>query len=390
VLTLALEAGSGYGGAEKLAYEFALRLDPERFKSYLCTIRDRPDRREAIERDRAELASAGVEYIELGESSEFPLRPAPWRRLYATLRRESIDVVHAHMPRASVPGSILARLARVPVVISHEHGSAITGKWIRPFLDRHVVARLSTVILVVSDWDRRQLIELERIPAQRIAILHNGIVSPPETGPDVRPGMALGPDDRLIGAVGRLYPEKAYDDLIRAVALLDGSVGPVTCAIVGIGPEEQTLRGLIDQLGVGDRLRLVGRRRDVPDFVRALDVAVMCSRREGSPLALLEYMAAAAPIVATAVGGIPEAVEDGVTGLLVAPSDPPALARAIARVLGDRELARRLGEAARARQRAEYDIGVVIDRLEELYLSYHQRSRLQSNGHRSNYCPDVG
>ncbi len=381
MLTLALEAGSGYGGAEKLAYEFALGLDPARFKSYLCTIRDRPDRREAIDRDRAELACAGVEYIELGASSELPLRPAPWRRLYATLRRESIDVVHAHMPRASVPGSILARLARVPVVISHEHGSAITGKRIRPFLDRHVVARLSTVILVVSDWDRRQLIELERIPAERIAILHNGIASPPEAGPDIRPGMSLGPDDRLIGAVGRLYPEKAYDDLIRAVALLDGSVGPVTCAIVGIGPEERTLRGLIDQLGVGDRVRLVGRRRDVSDFVRALDVAVMCSRREGSPLALLEYMAGAAPIVATAVGGVPEAVQDGVTGLLVAPSDPAALARAIARVLGDRELARRLGEAARARQRAEYDVGVVIDRLQELYLSYHRRTRLQSSGH---------
>ena len=136
------------------------------------------------------------------------MRPAPWRRLYATLRRESIDVVHAHMPRASVPGSILARLARVPVVISHEHGSAITGKRIRPFLDRHVVARLSTVILVVSDWDRRQLIELERIPAERIAVLPNGIVTPPEAGPDVRPGLGLSDSDRLIGAVGRLYPRE--------------------------------------------------------------------------------------------------------------------------------------------------------------------------------------
>ena len=369
MLTLALEAGSGYGGAEKLAYEFALRLDPARFKSYLCTIRDRPDRREAIERDRAELASAGVEYIELGESSEFPLRPAPWRRLYATLRRESIDVLHAHMPRASVPGSILARLARVPVVISHEHGSAITGKRIRPFLDRHVVARLSTVILVVSDWDRRQLIELERIPADRIAVLPNGIVTPPESGPDVRPGLGLGDSDRLIGAVGRLYREKAYDDLIRAAALLDATRagGPITCAIVGIGPQEPRLRELISELGVGDRVRLVGRRNDVPDFIRALDAAVMCSTREGSPLALLEYMAGGAPIVASAVGGIPEILQDGVSGLLVAPSNPPALAGALQRILDDRELARALGDAARARQRSEYDLKVVMARLEDLY-----------------------
>jgi glycosyltransferase involved in cell wall biosynthesis len=372
VLTLALDAGSGYGGAEKLAYEFALRLDPGRIKSYLCTIRTPfPDRREANERDRAELGEAGVQRIELGQRSEFPLTPAPWRALYATLRGESIDIVHAHMPRASVPGSILARLARVPVVISHEHGSAIEGKRIRPFLDRNVVARLSTVVLAVSEWDRRQLIELERIPAERIAILHNGIVSPLPTGPDVRPGLGLGPDDRLIGAVGRLYREKAYDDLIRAVALLDGRAEPVTCAIVGIGPEEPALQGLIDDLGIGDRLRLAGRRHDVPDFIRALDVAVMCSRREGSPLALLEYMAGAAPIVATAVGGVPEAVQDGVTGLLVAPGDPPALADAISRILGDRALARRLGAAARARQRAEYDLDVVVGRLEELYERYY-------------------
>ncbi len=375
MLTLALEAGSGYGGAEKLAYEFALRLDPARFKSYLCTIRDRPDRREANERDREQLASAAVEYIELGESSEFPLRPAPWRRLHATLRRESIDVVHAHMPRASVPGSILARLARVPVVVSHEHGSAITGKRIRPFLDRHVVARLSTVILVVSDWDRRQLIELERIPAERIAVLPNGIVTPPEAGPDVRPGLGLSDADRLIGAVGRLYPEKGYDDLIRAAALLDatGAGGSITCAIVGIGPEEPRLRELIGELGVGDRVRLVGRRSDVPDFIRALDAAVMCSTREGSPLALLEYMAGGAPIVASAVGGIPEVLQDGVSGLLVAPSDPPALARALQRILDDHELARALGQAARARQRSEYDLNVVVARLEDLYERCYAR-----------------
>ena len=120
-----------------------------------------------------------MQQIELAQTSAFPLRPAPWRELYRIMRRESIDILHAHMPRASVPGSVLARLARVPVVISHEHGSSIEGKRIRPLLDRHVVARLSTVVLAVSEWDRRQLIELERIPADAIAVLPNGIVAPP-------------------------------------------------------------------------------------------------------------------------------------------------------------------------------------------------------------------
>lgn len=367
MLTLALDAGSGYGGAEKLAYELAVRLDPQQIRSYLCTIRAPfPDRVQATERDRAELAAAGVRHFDLDQRSAFPLGPSPWRRLYGIMRRESIDILHAHMPRASVPGSVIARLARVPVVISHEHGSAIEGKRIRPLLDRHVVARLSTVVLAVSEWDRRQLIELERIPADRIDVLHNGIAAPPVSGADVRPGLGLTGSDRLIGAVGRLYPEKAYDDLIRAMALLDGG-DAVQCAIVGIGPDEQRLRDLISELGVGDRVRLLGRRTDIADFIRGLDVAVMCSTREGSPLALLEYMAGAAPVVATAVGGIPEILEDGVSGLLVAPSNPAALAGALQRALGDQELARRLGKAARERQRAEYDLDVVVRRLEELY-----------------------
>jgi glycosyltransferase involved in cell wall biosynthesis len=99
----------------------------------------------------------------------------------------------------------------------------------------------------------------------------------------------------------------------------------VRCAIVGIGREDQRLRVLIDELDIGECVRLLGRRRDVPDFLPALDVAVMCSPRQGAPLALPEYMVAAAPIVAADVG-VPEVIQDGVSGLPVAPRDPPALA----------------------------------------------------------------
>ncbi len=376
VLTLALDAGSGYGGAEKLAYEFALRLDPARIQSYLCTIRvPFPDRSDATERDRRELRAAGVQQIELAQTSAFPLRPAPWHELYRILRQESIDILHAHMPRASVPGAVLARLARVPVVISHEHGSSIEGKRIRPLLDRHVVARLSTVVLAVSEWDRRQLIELERIPVDRVAVLHNGIPEPPEARGDVRAELGIDPGEPLIGAVGRLYEQKGYDFLVPAVAQLKREGRRLRCIIVGLGPEEQALRKQVVELGVADEVALIGRRSDPADVIRALDVALLPSRWEGSPLVLMEYMALAAPIVATAVGGVPEMMDDGVHGLLVAPRDPAQLATAIGRLLDDRELAARLGRAARARQQAQYDLSVVVDRLEELYVAYHGRVR---------------
>lgn len=373
VLTLALDAGSGYGGAEKLAYEFARRLDPERFVSYLCTIRAAfPDRHEATARDRAELAAARVRFVELDESHAFLTTPGAWRGLYGLLRREMIDIVHAHMPRASVPGAILGRLARVPVMISHEHGSALENRRLRAFIDREIIARLSTAIIAVSEWDRGNLIEHEGIPADLIRVVPNGIAPLPD--PVAGPTFLCPGDRPFVGAVGRLYPEKGYEALIRAVALLRDRGRRVFCAIVGIGPEQAALQRLIDELALEEDVRLVGRRDDIAVLLRELDVAVLSSVREGSPLAMLEYMAAGAPIVATRVGGVPELIADGTHGLLVAADDPPALAAGIERLLDDRPLAQRLGAAAQARQRSEFDLGVVVERLERLYLELYEQA----------------
>jgi glycosyltransferase involved in cell wall biosynthesis len=367
VLSLARDAGLTMGGAESLAYEFARRLDPARFESYLCTTR-RPVRyrRERAVMERLALEQAGIKVLGLDRSSSWSL--LPWSRLYRLVRRERIDVVHAHMPRASVPGSVVARLAGVPVVVSHEHGSWLDGKIARPFLDRHVVGRMSTVVLAVSEWDRRQLIEREGLRPELIRVFPNAIPPPPAGDAARLDALGAPPGTPVIGAVGRLFEEKGYDYLIRAVALLKQRGQPLHCLIAGIGPEEQRLRRLIGELGVAEEIRLIGHRDDVLDVVRALDVAVLPSRREGSPLALVEYMALGRPIVATAVGGVPELIEDGVHGLLVPARNPSALADAIERLLDDRVLAARLGQAAQERQRAEHDLDTLVTRLESLYV----------------------
>jgi glycosyltransferase involved in cell wall biosynthesis len=377
VLTLSLSAGTGYGGAEKLAHEFAVRLDPAQFVSYLCTIRATDvSRRQADDRDAHELADAGVRVLTLNQPGPLLLTPRAWARLYALLVKESIDVVHAHMPRASVPGALLARLARVPVVVSHEHGSALEGKRLRPFLDREVVARLSTVVVAVSEWDRRNLIARERIDPNLIRVLANGI-APADAPVGHTPALARTAGTHLIGAVGRLYPEKGYEYLIEAVALLRDSGHAVRCVILGEGPQEVELRELIGRLGLDEHVQLLGRRDDVEWIIGELDVAVLCSVREGSPLAMLEYMAAGAPIVATAVGGIPELIEDGTHGLLVSSADAQALCAGIAKLLDDRVLAARLGAAAQARRAAEFDLAGLMRRIEALYdelLSHNGRA----------------
>jgi glycosyltransferase involved in cell wall biosynthesis len=374
VLSLARDAGLTLGGAEALAYEFASRLDPTRFESYLCTTRrPEPLRREVADRETRALEDAGVKVLCLDRPSSWSV--GPWTRLVRLLARERIDLVHAHMPRASVPGAILARIAGVPVVISHEHGSLLEGKIMRPFLDRNVVGRLSNVVLAVSEWDRRQLIERERLPPELVRVFPNAIPPPREGGAAELGELELPPGTSLIGAVGRLFEEKGYDTLIRAIALLKTRGVSVRCVIAGVGPEEVRLRQMIADLSVSDEIRMLGRREDVPEIVRALDVAVLPSRREGSPLALIEYMALGAPIVATAVGGVPELITDGLHGLLVPPQDPDALAGAIGRLVEDRGLAQTLGKQARERQRTEYDLDAAVGRLERLYTDLIARSR---------------
>jgi glycosyltransferase involved in cell wall biosynthesis len=375
VLTLGRDIGTCFGGAERIAFEIVSRLDPERFARYLCITHARPpERLAANERDLAELEGAGVEVLRLERRS---LRSnVAWARLYRLLREDSIDILHAHMPRASLPGTIIGRFARVPVIVSHEHTWSFEGRPVRRFLDRNVLARGGDLMLAVSEADRKRMVDIERIPPDQIRILPNGIPALPEDGRDVRGELGVPPEVGLIGSIGRLYPQKGYDNLIRAIAQLKREhPDPIRCLIVGHGPEEPALRALICDLDVEEEVRLIGRRDDVPDVIRALDLAVLPSRYEGSPLAVIEYMACGAPIVATAVGGIPEMIHDGRHGLLVEPDDQGALVAAMRRLLEDRKLATRLGEAARARQRANFDLDVVVGQLEEIYEELIARKR---------------
>ncbi len=365
-LTRDLAVTVGSGGAERIAYEFAMRLDPTRFSSYVGLTRaPEPERVGATDEDIARLRSAGVQVLRLERHHSLTVRP--WLRLYRFLRHESIDIIHAHMPRVSVPATIIGRLAGVPVIVNQEHGWSFEGKRLRRFLDRHVVAR-GDVMLAVSQHDRRQIIDVEGIAPERIRVLPNGIDSTPAAGLDIRAELGADQGMALVGAVGRLVPEKGHADLVRAISLLRSESRNVKCVIAGDGPEDRRLSELIRELNVRDSVQLLGARDDVNEVLHALDVAVLCSKHEGSPLALMEYMAAGAPIVATAVGGVPEMIEDSVHGLLVRPADPAALASAIRRLLDDQELARRLASQARQRQRSEFDLAVVVIRLEELYL----------------------
>jgi glycosyltransferase involved in cell wall biosynthesis len=351
-----------YGGAEHLALAIATRLDRERFDSTLCASRHASDP-EALER----LSANGVKILPLGRRRKSDIWV--WSRLFSFLRNHRVDVLHAHKFGSNVWGTLVGRAAGVPVVLTHEHSWSYQGQPLRRLLDRDVIARGSDRLIAVSREDQRRMVEVEGIAQARTLFVPNGIArAEPTTGHDVRAELGISPTALVVGSIGSLKPVKAFDVLLRAVAVLTRRLGDVHVVIAGEGPERAALTALTQELGLDRSVHLLGRRADVPDVLSALNVAVCCSNSEGSPLSVMEYMQAGLAVVATAVGGIPDLIEPGVHGLLVPARDPPALAAALAELLQAPERARAMGERARERQRAEFDIDVLVGRLETLYL----------------------
>ena len=356
------------GGGERVAADLAAGLDPARFERSYCATRwpyedgDEPGDTEAV----AALEAAGVEVLGLGRRSKLAL--GSWTPLVRMLRSRPIDVLHAHKFGSNLWGSVLGTLARVPVIVSHEHTWSYEGNRPRVLLDRNVVGRLSDAFVAVSNEDRRRMIEVEHIPPERVVMIPNGIGDPrPATGRDVRAELGIPPGAPVAGAVGHLREQKAYDVLIEAAALLRERAPDLRWLIVGEGGKRPELESLISERGLGDTVRLLGHRDDVGDVIAAMDFGVSSSAWEGSPIALMELMAAGKPIVATAVGGVPDLVVEGETGLLVPPGEPAALAEAFGGLVEDRALATRMGEAGRERQRRDFTFAETVRRVEDLY-----------------------
>jgi glycosyltransferase involved in cell wall biosynthesis len=205
----------------------------------------------------------------------------------------------------------------------------------------------------------------------RVRVVYNGIDAPRYAAPPRDPGLA----ERLgiprgafvVGALGNLYPVKGHADLVRALGLLRERCPRMHVVLLGRGETREPLLTLAASLGVADRLHLAGFREDAAACLGVMDAFAMPSLSEGMPLSLLEAMAAALPIVATRVGGVPEAVEDGRTGLLIPPGDPPALGGALARIAEAPAWATDLGRAAQHHVREHFSLDAMVRQYQEMY-----------------------
>ena len=360
-LLAVVEARTLTGPAKNLL-EFAALAKSEGIETHIATFPRGEESNLFIETARAQ----GTPVHAIPERGRFDRTAL--RGLAALVAEIKPDIVQTH----AVKSHFLARMAGLPRHsrwVAFHHGYTWPEWWVHFYnqLDRWSL-RAAVKVLTVSGPFRAELIR-KGVPAERIEIVHNAIrpdwgmnARAPEKAAALRSGLGIPENRPVILSVGRLSAEKDHRTLLEAMRQVEAHL-----VIVGEGPERAGIEERIRALDLGRSVTLTGQQPTAEPYYGIADIAVLSSRTEGSPNALLEAMAAGVPVVATAVGGVPEMVSDGESALLVKAGNTPALADAITRLLQNRELARRLAERAQVLVRERHTPEVRMRRLAGIY-----------------------
>jgi glycosyltransferase involved in cell wall biosynthesis len=354
------------GGTELNAVRTAERLDRERFDVRFLCLQAHGPLRERLDR-------AGIPVGEIPVTSL--LSTSAVRRgleIRDLVRREEIHVVHAHDPYGNVLAAPFVRLAgRGAVIASQRWWRNVHRPRVR-FANR-VSYRFAHRVLANSRAIAELLVREEGVARDRVVVIPNFVED--EAFHDLAPGhrsrlresVGLGPTDIAIGVVANLYPVKNHAMLLRAARRLATDWPRIRFVLVGDGAERASLERLASESGIRDQVLMPGRLTNEPGFAGIFDIAVLTSREEGFPNWVVEAMAAGRPVVATNVGGVPDAVVEGETGMLVKHDDDEAMARALDDLLRDESLRLKMGNAARVRARSKYHDTAVLSDLSALY-----------------------
>jgi glycosyltransferase involved in cell wall biosynthesis len=358
-----------YGGAERATATLLRHLDRDRWSPVLFTHAD-----PGIERLREEVAAAGVPVRvvrRMPDGVKGGLHALQFARL---LRLERVELLHVQLrwPLTAKFAFVAGLLAGVPAVLATVHCVDPDVTMTRPTaLQQRLLGRRVSRYIGVSRYVQQKLARQLPWPADRIVVVYNGVDPPPPAGAPastLRATLAGPQTAPVVFAASNLFPVKGVDVLIDAAAL----VPTARFALAGEGPERTALERQIAGLDIGDRVTLLGWREDAGDLMRAADVFVVPSRGDGLSLSLLEALAVGTPVVITRVGGLPEAIEDGVNGLIVDPDDPPALAAAIRSLLADAAMRERLAAAGQQAFTERFSADAMAAGIEAVYESVLQ------------------
>ncbi len=369
-----VSASLHYGGKENGVVNLVNRLDPAIFENYIFTY----VRGGALAR-RVDPTRCRV--VELGDKLGGDYRL--YFKLAREFRRYRIHIAHTHSWATVMEGIIGARLARVPIIIHGEHGTMKTETKLHIQIQR-ALWHSTDQMLAVSNVLRENLQRQFNFPKEKIRVIANGVdlsrFALTRQSDDYKTRLGLPANALVFGAIGRVVPVKAYSTLLQAAKLIFDEIPMAHLVMVGDGPQLEALVQLAEEYQIAARVHFLGARKDVPEILRAFDVFVLSSESEGMSNTILEAMASARPVVATAVGGNPELVVDRETGLLVPPHDPPAMAAAIMKLLRDTELCRQMGWLGRQRVEEKFSLEVMVQNYANIYLeTFRRRFKLPQN-----------
>lgn len=351
-----------FHGVSRLFELWIPAFDRSRFRMLLCS------RKGPSELADQRLRAAGIAPLYLGYGK---MDPRNLFKLIGLMRREKVDILHAHGYGACTWGRIAGILLRKPVIV-HEHCNYGTV----PAFQRPVewaLGHFTDHAYAVSESTRQFTVEKRYIPAERVETMYSGIPLDqirkvePGWGEAFRREQGRKPGDRILGVVGRLESHKGHLDAFRALQLILKERSDVFLWILGNGRYEDTLRQWVNENGLADRITFLGYRADVVSVIQCFDIQLFPSHQEGTPSTLFEGMAVGNACVASTADGQGEILEDGGDALLFAPGDVEAMARATLRVLADPELEARLRRNALARIKG-FDMKVCLEKMESKYL----------------------
>ena len=340
------------GGAEKLLLEFSRHANAARFDLSFIALNS-----DGVIGDELRSMGARVDVLDAGDG----LRPSLVFRLARYFRRHGIDIVHTHLDRPHIYGTIAARTAGVRQVVHTRHGQADNLSERQHRLVRWVSHWTDSFVCVSHDAEQRSA-QLHGVPRSRLRTIHNGI----DLNRFTAPGRNI---DGPWVIAARLTPEKNVEMLLHAAAELVAADPKLRVEVAGDGPCRGALERRSRELGLEGHVRFVGQVADVPRFLGQAAGFILPSLTEGIALALLEAQAQRLPVIATRVGGNQEVIKDGHNGLLVDSGSVSQLAAAWGRLRSDPELANQLGAAGRAQIERQYDARQMVARYEQLYAA---------------------
>ncbi len=362
------------GGAERVIADTVLGLDRKKYDaSVWCVTRGGET--------ATELSERGIEVKILGISSyRNPLNTLKLTRL---LRAARPDIVHTHGYFASVIGRLAARRAEIPVILTHVHSTYWEYRKRHLMIERKL-SRFTQKIICCSRAVENFVKNTEKITDDKTIVIYNGVdeerFSPFKSPTSIRTELGMDEKAAVVGTVSSLTSHKGHEYFIQATSLVLNTLPSAKFLIVGDGPLRKKLENQAKNLNIHPSVIFTGTRKDIPEMLSLMDVFVLPSHtREGLGIAIIEAMAAEKPVVATDIGGIPEVVNHGETGLLVPPGDPESLSKAIIELLQNPLRAKTMGEKGRTRVKEKFTTKKMLSEIEHVYQSLTRERKVKTD-----------